>query len=185
VDFLLHIFLAGMGMFYLGKKMGFRDETAFLMGISYMLSGFFVGNAQHFMWIISGTWIPFIIGAFLQLKSQPSTSSAVKLGLAFFMLMTGGYPAFLFLLLYLLLAVFILFIIEFTKNKDYQGLYRFLKYLAVSGIYTFLTVMVVLVSVYYLQNAITRGDGVTLRQALFGAFTPRRFISLLLPFPYR
>jgi hypothetical protein len=94
IDFLLHIFLAGMGMFYLAKKLGFKDETAFLMGVSYMLSGFFTGNAQHFMWIISGAWIPFILGAFLQLRKAPSLPAAIMLALAFFMIMTGRLPGF-------------------------------------------------------------------------------------------
>jgi len=181
-DFLLHIFLAGMGMFYLAKQLKYRDETAFIMGVSYMLSGFFIGNAQHFMWIISGTWIPFITGAFLSLKNVPSISGAVKLGLAFFMIMTGGYPAFIFLLLYLLTAIFILFMIDYIRKKEYRALFRFTKYLGISGVFTIISGMVVLISVYHLQDAITRGTGVTLRQALFGAFTPKSFVSFILPF---
>jgi len=182
IDFLLHIFLAGTGMFWLGRLLKFRDETAFLMGVSYMLSGFFIGNAQHFMWVISGTWIPFIIGAFIQLKEQASLPSAVRLGLAFFMLMTGGYPAFMILLLYLLLAVFILYLAGFLRKKDYAALRKYLKYLSFAVVFTLLAGMVVLVSVWHLRDAITRGDGVTLQQALFGAFTPRSFISFILPY---
>jgi hypothetical protein len=181
-DFFLHIFLAGMGMFYLAKQLKFRNETAFIMGVSYMLSGFFIGNAQHFMWIISGTWIPFIIGSFLALKNSPSISGAIKLGLAFFMIMTGGYPAFVFLLIYLLAAIFILFTVEYIRKKEYRTIIRFSKYLGISAIFTILAGMVVLVSVYHLQDAMTRGAGVTLRQALFGAFTPKSFISFILPF---
>jgi len=182
IDFFLHIFLAGMGMFYLAKQMKYRDETGFIMGVSYMLSGFFIGNAQHFMWIISATWIPFIIGSFLAMKTAPSIGAAIRLGLAFFMIMTGGYPAFIFLLLYLLTGIFILFIIEFIRKKDYHELSRYCKYVVISGIFTILTGMVVLISVYHLQGAITRGAGVTLRQALFCAFTPESFISFILPF---
>jgi len=88
------------------------------MGVSYMLSGFFIGNAQHFMWIISGTWLPFILGAFLALKNAPSFAAAVRLGLAFFMIMTGGYPAFIILLLYLLVAIFIMYIVEYLRKKE-------------------------------------------------------------------
>jgi hypothetical protein len=182
IDFVLHIFLAGMGMFYLAKQLKFRDETAFLMGLSYMLSGFFIGNAQHYMWIISGTWIPFIIGAFLSFKQKPSAAEAIKLGLAFFMIMTGGYPAFIILLLYLLFFIFILFLFEFIKKKDYAEMSRFLKYMGFSAIFTILAGMIILISVYHLQDAMTRGGGVTLKQALFGAFTPRSFISFILPF---
>jgi hypothetical protein len=182
IDFLLHIFLAGMGMFYLAKKLGFKDETAFLMGVSYMLSGFFTGNAQHFMWIISGAWIPFILGAFLQLRKAPSLPAAIMLALAFFMIMTGGYPAFVFLLLYLLAAIFILFIVEDVRAKKSAELIKFSKLLALSAIFTVLFGMVVILSVYHLPGAMTRGSGVTLTQALFGAFTPQSFVSFLLPF---
>jgi hypothetical protein len=182
IDFMIHIFLAGMGMFYLAKQLKFRDETAFLMGVSYMLSGFFIGNAQHYMWIISGTWIPFIIGAFLALKENPSIAGAIRLGLAFFMIMTGGYPAFIFLLIYLLIATYIIFLTEYLKKKHYRELLRFSGNLALAAIFTILAGMVVLVSVYHLQDAMTRGGGVTIRQALFGAFTPKSFISFILPF---
>ena len=163
IDFFLHIFLAGMGMFYLAKQMKFRDETAFIMGVSYMLSGFFTGNAQHFMWIISGTWIPYITGAFLALRNSPSINGAVRLGLAFFMIMTGGYPAFTFLLLYLLIAIFILFTIDYIRKKEFSALYRFTKYLGISAAFTILSGMVIIISVYHLQDAMTRGTGVTLQ----------------------
>jgi hypothetical protein len=181
-DFFLHIFLAGIGMFYLAKQMKFRDETAFFMGVSYMLSGFFVGNAQHFMWIISGTWIPFITGAFLALKNEPSIRNAVKLGLAFFMIMTGGYPAFIFLLLYMLTAIFILYAVDYIRKKEYSALFRFTKYLGIGSVFTILCGMVIIISVYHLQDAMTRGTGVSLRQALFGAFTLKSFVSFILPF---
>ncbi len=96
--------------------------------------------------------------------------------------MTGGYPAFIFLLLYLLTAVFIMYLIEYIRKKNYHELFRFSGYLAVAGIFTILSGMVVLISVYHLQDAMTRGAGVTLVQALFGAFTPKSFISFILPF---
>lgn len=182
VDFLLHIFLAGMGMFYLARQLKFRYETAFLMAVSYMLSGFFTGNAQHFMWIISGSWIPFIIGAFLALREKPSPGAMIRLGLASFMIMTGGYPAFIFILLYLLLFIFILFISEFIREKRYAEMKRYLACLSGAVVFTILAGMVVILSVYHLQGAMTRGSGVTLKQALFGAFTPESFISFLLPF---
>ena len=182
IDFVMHTFLAGMGMFYLAKQLKFKDEAAFLMGISYMLSGFFIGNAQHFMWIISGTWIPFIIGAYIHLKEKPSFDAAIRLGLAFFMIMTGGYPAFIFLLIYFLLALFIIQLVEYIRKKDYREMLRFAKFLSLSAIFTILAGMVILISVYHVQDAMTRGGGVTIRQALFGAFTPKSFISFILPF---
>jgi hypothetical protein len=182
LDFCLHIFLAGMGIFYLARQLRFRIETAFFMAVSYMLSGFFIGNAQHFMWVISGTWIPFIIGAFLALKEKPSPAAAIRFALASFMILTGGYPAFVFLLAYLLTGIYILFAVEMLRKKERRELYRFTGFSALAVLFTALMAMVVLVSVYHLQGAMTRSGGVTLKQALFCAFTPKSFISFILPF---
>lgn len=182
VDFFLHIFLAGMGMFYLARQLRLRIETAFFMAVSYMLSGFFIGNAQHFMWIISGTWIPFIIGAFLALKAKPSMAAAIRFALASFMILTGGYPAFVFLLAYLLTGIYIFFAVELIRKKERRELFRLTGFSALAVLFTALMAMVVLVSVYHLQGAMTRSGGVTLRQALFCAFTPKSFISFILPF---
>lgn len=94
------------------------------------------------------------------------------------MIMTGGYPAFIFLLLYLLTAIFILFVYEDIRKKNYRALSRFTGILAVSAVFTLLAGMVVITSVYHLPDAITRGSGVTLRQALFRVFFILSFISI-------
>jgi len=182
LDFFIHIFLAGMGMFYLGRQLKFRNDTAFFMAVSYMLSGFFIANAQHFMWIISGTWIPFIIGAFLALREKPSLEAAIRFGLASVMILTGGYPAFVFLMAYLLIAIYLLFAIEMLQRKEKAMLYRFTGFSMLAVAATALMASVVLISVYHLQGAMTREAGVTLKQALFCAFTPKSFISFILPF---
>ncbi len=182
IDFFIHIFLTGLGMFYLAKRISFRDETAFFMAISYMLCGFFIGNAQHFMWIISGTWIPFIIGSFIEIYKTKSLISILKFSLSFFMIMTGGYPGFIFLLIYLLIILFIHFSVEMIQEKDPNGLARFTGMMALAAIICIMLSMVMIISVYYLRPEMTRGAGVTVKQALFGAFTPQSFISFILPY---
>lgn len=182
VDFILHVFLAGMGMFYLGKQLRLRDESAFFMAVAYMLSGFFIGNAQHFMWVISGTWIPFVLGAFLALKERPGPDGVFRFALAFFMILSGGYPAFYLLLAYLLIAIYVLFSVQYIRRREYTMFFRFTRYSLLAAGVSILMSAVALVGMYHLQDAITRSGGVTLKQALFGAFTPKSFISFILPF---
>jgi hypothetical protein len=181
-DFFLHIFLAGMGMFFLGRQLKFRNETAFLMAVAYMLSGFFIGNAQHMTYIVSGAWIPFTVGAFLRLKDKPTLAGSVSLAIVLFLFMSGGYPSFMFILLYMLLVLFIFFLVDLLRKKEYASLRRFSAFLGLAGVITVLMSSVVIVSVYHLQQAMTRGAGVTLEQALFGAFTPQSMISFILPY---
>ncbi len=182
IDFFLHIILAGFGMFYLGKQLKFRNETALLMGAAYMLSGFFTGNAQHFMWIISGTWLPFIIGAFLEIRNSFSWQPVIKFSLASFMILSGGYPAFILILAYMLFFLFLFFIFFMMKEKKYREVFKYSLLNIVVLILTILTGMVILISVYHLRNEMTRGNGVSLIQALFGPFSPQSFISFILPF---
>jgi hypothetical protein len=181
-DFFLHVFLAGMGMFFLGRQLKLRNETAFLMAVGYMLSGLFIGNAQHMTYIVSGTWIPFAVGAFIKLKEKPTVAGAVSLALVLFLFISGGYPSFLFILLYLLLVIFIFYLVNFLRRKEYASLLRFSAFLGLAAVATLLMSSVVMVSVYHLQSAMTRGGGVTLEQALFGAFTPQSMISFILPY---
>jgi hypothetical protein len=86
------------------------------------------------------------------------------------------------LLAYLLVAMFVLFSVQYILRKDYHAFLRFGRYSLLAAGVSLLMAAVVLVGVYYLQDAITRSGGVTMKQALFGAFTPKSFISFILPF---
>src|SRR3972149_5755237 len=59
LEFVLHVFLAGVGMYKLANGLKLPNKVALLMAMSYLCSGFFVGNAQHFTFIISSAWVPF------------------------------------------------------------------------------------------------------------------------------
>src|ERR1041384_2232304 len=61
VDFMFHILLAGLGMYSLILYFSKHEATAFVIASAYMLSGFFVGNAQHLGYIVSGAWIPWVL----------------------------------------------------------------------------------------------------------------------------
>jgi len=182
LDFVLHIFLAGVGMFLLGKKLGFSRSVSLLMGIGYMFSGFFVGNAQHFMWIISGTWLPFIIGAYIDLYNKRKTRQAVIFSLFIFMIVTGGYPAFTMILLYLLFILFIFFSVEILKLESRRSYLKFIRLNAIAVVLSILNTSVMLASIYKLLPYILRAKGVHLVQALFGPLSPKSLISFLLPF---
>lgn len=182
LDFVLHIFLAGVGMFLLGKKLGFSQSVSLLMGIGYMFSGFFVGNAQHFMWIISGTWLPFIIGAYIDLYNKRKIRQAVIFSLFMFMIVTGGYPAFTMILLYLLVILFIFFSFEILKSESRRSYLKFIRLNAIALVLSILNTSVMLASIYKLLPYILRANGVTLVQALYGPLSPKSLISFILPF---
>jgi len=57
-------------MYRLGLQFVDRREIAIIMALSYSLSGFFVGNAQHINWLIAAAWIPWLLNSFLSIYYQ-------------------------------------------------------------------------------------------------------------------
>ncbi len=182
IDFTLHIFLAGAGMYLLGKKMGFQEKVALIMGTAYMFSGFLVGNAQHFMWVISATWLPFILYAYIDLYQKQKIKQAVVFGLFMFLMLTGGYPAFTMILLYLLIFLFILFSLTIYKNQGRYSLYHFIRINVFALIFSTVNSVVMLFSIWKVIPELTRTGGVPLQDALFGPLSPQSLISFILPF---
>lgn len=182
IDFVLHIFLAGLGMFFLGRVLKLSKNTSLLMGISYMFCGFFVGNAQHFMWIISGTWLPYVIGTYLKLTNDLNVKSAIIFSLAMVMLLTGGYPAFTMMVFYLLGFIFIYEVSTSLLIKNKKVTLAILRVNLIALSLTITNGMVVILSTIKLIPYMPRAEGITLPQANFGAFTIESFISFILPY---
>ena len=182
IDFTFHIFLAGSGMYLLGKRLGFKKKVALIMGTAYMFSGFFVGNGQHFMWIISATWLPFILYAYIDLYRKRKTKQAVIFGLLIFLMVTGGYPIFTMILLYLLLFLFILFSVSIYKKEGRLPLFYFIKINILALVFSIANSVVMLFSVWKLMPELTRTGGVSLSQALLGPLSPQSLISFVFPY---
>ena len=180
-EFLLHIYLAGVGMFLLARTLKFETKFALMAGIAFMLSGFFVGNAQHLSYIISGCWLPFIIQQYLLLIEEKKAIHALQAGLFMFLTITGGYPAVTIILTYLLLTFYLIHVISLIRSKSYKSI---LQFTIQNGLFLATTILcsaVMLVSVAQVSPYLSRLGNFNLEQALFSPFSPQSFISFLAP----
>ena len=180
-EFLLHIYLAGVGMFLLARTLKFETKFALMAGIAYMLSGFFVGNAQHLSYIISGCWLPFIIQQYLLLIEEKKAIHALQAGLFMFLSITGGYPAVTIILTYLLLTFYLIHVISLIRSKSYKSI---LQFTIQNGFFLATTILcsaVMLVSVAQVSPYLSRLGNFNVEQALFSPFSPQSFISFLAP----
>ncbi|MCK9613705.1 MAG: YfhO family protein [Bacteroidales bacterium] len=182
IEYILHLCIAAFGMFFLCKTLKFDISVCFFVAVAYVFSGFFIGNSQHFTFTISGAWIPLILSQFILLFEKQHLKNALYFSFFMFMLISGGYPAFLFILFYFLVSLFCFFIIKLIKEKKLKQLKRFILLNFTAIISTLLFSMVLLVSVYYLIPHVTRGGNVSPEMAGFCPFSPRSMISFLLPF---
>ncbi|MFH0865397.1 MAG: YfhO family protein [Bacteroidota bacterium] len=181
-EFLLHVFMAGTGMYFLGRVLCLTKGASFLIASAYMFSGFIIGNAQHFTWIISAAWIPYIISYYLKFTNSKKYTDALITGFFMYLLISGGYPAFAVILCYFLLLLFIYFSTGTAKRKEWRNLFQYVKLNFVFLISALLFSAVVLVSVTEVTAYITRGIKLPLEVALFNPLSPQCLVSFVLPF---
>jgi hypothetical protein len=181
-EYIFHLFVAGAGMYFLSKTFSFARKVSLLIAIGYMFSGFFVGNAQHLTWVISGAWIPWVLYSLLKLYHNKNLFHSLLLSFFAFLLLSGGYPAFSMVLFYILIAICLVLIIDDIKNKKWCSILAFSKYLGISIFVVLLTSIAIMVSLYYVLPYLTRTGGVSLHDALFGPFSPQCMLSFVLPY---
>ena len=182
LEYVFHVFMAGCGMYLLAGRLKLDIRISLLCAICYMLSGYLVGNAQHFPWIVGAAWIPFIIWGFIALIEAPGLYKAIRLSFFGFLMLTGGYPGLSIILFYLLLGILITRMWPAIWQKNWNGIAKTLKFITICGLFAILMSAVYLISIYLVQPYYTREGGVTIRGAEFGPFSPRCLISLILPF---
>ncbi len=178
----IHVFFAGVGMYFLAKTMKFESRFALIAGISYMLSGFFIGNAQHLPYIISACWLPYVLAFYLKMRERKGWQDAVKAGLFLFLMITGGYPAITMILFYLLLIFFGITAFKFWREKDNSNLFRYIGRNVLFTGTTVFTSAVMLLSVVVVSPYLSRLGNFDLQQALFSPFSPQSFFSFILPY---
>lgn len=168
-------------MFLLARTLRFETNFALMAGIAFMLSGFFIGNAQHLPYIISGCWLPFIIQQYLLLIEEKKAIHALQAGLFMFLSITGGYPAVTIILTYLLLTFYLIHAISLIRSKSYKSI---LQFTIQNGLFLATTILcsaVMLVSVAQVSPYLSRLGNFNVEQALFSPFSPQSFISFLAP----
>ena len=178
----IHVFFAGVGMYFLAKTLKFDPRFALIAGIAYMLSGFFIGNAQHLPYIISACWLPYVLAFYLKMRERRGWQDAVKSALFLFLMITGGYPAITIILFYLLLIFFGVTAFKFWREKDYSNLFAFIGRNVLFTLTTVLTSAVMLMSVAVVSPYLSRLGNFDLQQALFSPFSPQSFFSFILPY---
>lgn len=182
LEFFLHIVFAFFGMKKLSEVFGICDDVAIIVGVGYACCGFFVGNAQHLSWIISAAWIPFVFYYYRKLMLYNAPVDALGLALFSFLLLTGGYPAFIITTFYLLLIAFLIHWSQQLYKKEFTTAWRFLAnnflfvlIFALQGI-TFLAFLIE--GLPYM----VRADGLSLEKVQMIPFSPQSYLSFVLPF---
>lgn len=182
LEFVIHIILAFYGMKKLSEEIGVNENISIIVGLSYACCGFFVGNAQHLSWIISAAWIPFVACYYLKLMRSNYWRDALWLSTFSFLLLTGGYPAFIITLFYLMGIAFIVRVLFYLKTKNFLAARKFFWNNCLFG-FAFLLQSLAFLK-FFLESLpfLVRTESLSISDAQLLPFSPSSFLSFILPF---
>ncbi len=111
-EYLFHVFLAGCGAAWLARRMGLSQLASAGAATAYMLSGIFIGHAQHLQVIVGFAWLPFMMAAVEGMARENRVRDPVIFCLSLVMQILGGYPAVAIFSLVFSLAYFLVCLLQ-------------------------------------------------------------------------
>jgi hypothetical protein len=177
VEYVLHLIICGIGSYALFLHYDKNRFSGFIGACIYSFSGFIIGNFQHLSWIISAAWIPILFLSFKLLLEKGSFKYYLYTALSFYFLLSGGYAAFVIIMIYILFF-YTLYIIVL----DYKHLLVTIKKVAILAVITISISWLYIYSVLINLSNITRGEGLTIDRASKNAFEFSNWVTFLFSF---
>lgn len=180
-EWLAHVFIGGMGLYFLLRKWGVTMVSALTMALLYESNGVFLGNAQHLTFITSTAWLPWVFLSFHQILFKPSLKWTVAGGLILHFFLTGGYPAFFFISIYLIGLLTIVQSIRLYRKRQLMKIKSVWVHLMIASTIFLLLSTGYLYSIFEVLDLMVRDKGLEMEDILFGPFPPKAIISSILP----
>ncbi|MEI7594306.1 MAG: YfhO family protein [Bacteroidota bacterium] len=181
IEIVFHLIFAAFGFYFLLVYLKIERKYSTVFACIYIYSGFFVGNAQHISWIISATWIPFILLFYLKALENNKHKEILLTAFFIFLLATGGYPPFVVVLAYILIGISIYKGILSIKKKS--AILKLISTNTLILLFSSLLSSVIIVSIFHSATWFSRGTPIALSKAIAIAdsFTPQSCLSLVFP----
>jgi len=179
VEFMCTVFIGGLGMYRLVKSFDLDDRAALIAGMSYIACGFFISNAEHITWVVSAGWLTWVFWSYHRLITSGKYGYALLAGLCLYLLLSGGYPAFITVALYLLILFFL--VLMFRRQPAPARWKLLWLHAAMAGVFLVVSAGILL-SWYQFIPLISRGEAMSLEEVYVHPFSPRCAESFLLPF---
>jgi hypothetical protein len=182
IEEVLYAFIAAIGFFKLSKHFGTSSKAAFIMSVAYINSGVFIGNTQHFAWIIGMVWMPFVLLYFIRLLEQPDMKNAICLAVFGSLLLSGAYQGFVFVLLWLFVIMLVSYVLSNGRLKEKGYIRKLIIYLAVCGLVCLVLSLPYIISILSSTDFIIRGKPVAYEKTTAVPFTLKGLLSLFFPY---
>jgi hypothetical protein len=179
-ELLLCYIIAGIGMFKLAKTLFSNNKVAFILGISYALSGCMVNSAQLMVFLLGVAYLPWIFMYIYKLLNTFKWKYIVLLAIAVALHITSASPAYTILLFYFC-VLFVIYIFIRRRKSEYNYKKAILRLLT-SLFIICLLILPYLNAFYDFAPYFNRIEKMSMEDYLSNPFTPRDYISFLFPF---
>lgn len=182
--FVFYVYLAGVGFYkLLGRLLPFQSgKINLLLAVFYMLSGFFIGNAQHLNFIIAGAFLPWYFYWLLCFIEKPKFINTAKFFLITYLLISGGYPTVFIFIVYLSVLFVGIKLISFIKNKELIHIRKLVVHSVILILLLSVTCLGLVFSYLDIIPYVSRFSGMGYKSTTINPFTPQSLMSLFYPF---
>jgi hypothetical protein len=177
---MFYLLIGGWGMYKLIKDL-FTKDVALLTGLAYMCCGYAIGHLQHFIWITGVAFFPYVLLFFLRVNKNPVIKNFIGGGISVFFFAASTHPGLIIGAAYFFLfAIVFIYLFRKTVAKEYCSTkfwlinFLFLVFACVCS-------LVVIVSNLEVIQHISRGNKVSLGEALLHPTTLQSYLSLVFP----
>lgn len=117
IELLTYFVLAGVGMYWLTNTVLKNKGVASIIGLSYALSGAFVGSAQLMVFLAGSAWLPWCVFALHRYSKSFEYRYVVLAGIFFALNTVSASPAYTIVLFYIFVIWFVYLFLLHRKNR--------------------------------------------------------------------
>jgi hypothetical protein len=88
----LHVLVAGLGMFWLGRRLELSDAGAFVAAVAFMLGGYVMSCTSQYPMIAPVAWAPVALAVGLEAARRPDRRRIAILAVVLAIQLLGGQP---------------------------------------------------------------------------------------------
>jgi len=117
-EYIVYILLAAIGAYKLFSLITNNKLLLFTAATIYICNGFVSGIANFINWTASLAFIPWVLYFFFSILQKPTYQKSIALGVASWLMLVCGYPAFIVYTTYCLMAIVLFFFIKAIQQKE-------------------------------------------------------------------
>ncbi|HMH24625.1 MAG TPA: hypothetical protein VK563_22770 [Puia sp.] len=186
LETVLYIFLSGVGMYFLLRRLGLHIYAVMFGAAGYMLCGFNTDSCQYINWLSGAAFLPFVMLFYYRMLKEKKILLSLLGAFSLYLLFVCAYPAQFIITLYLLLSIFIVHVISQRKSQGISLMRSLGQELARHTPFLICFVLLSLPAIlsYYQYLPLSeRGSGASYADAMSNPLHPLLLFAWLTPLP--